>query len=535
MTEITGRSISGFGRGAPTRHARYVVTALTACTGATLHLGRNVPTDTVTVGASADYAAGVNGRLEEATSTSFQPADWQYRFFDVHPDPSALDDLHAQHILIQLIDGGAVPWKSNSQQPSDWDFTELDAIVQHVLAVGDGSPELQVAVAPRVALNQDGSINLPMFAKYCEYLVRYYNGGGFDWGGKHFASSSAQPIRWWGIFNEYNVHQLTDGQYVQLYDAVVPAMRAVDSTIKLSAFEFTDFNYSMDGDPTTHLPTFLAAVTEPVDVVSVHFYSTSHYTDPDAKVFDTVRQFAVDLAYFRQQLSKRPDAAVWVTQNNVNSDYPLIDGTSANNRDQRFVPDTRGTSAFFASWRPYVFSLLGKAGNRALYHWEYTAGHCSVNTSNCQALDPPTDTDTQNGEVNFVTGKKYLSYWVDYWLARMFPVTPASPGPEILQLNRPPTESSGVEVLATRDGAGAVVVMMVNRAVRDAGDRDGHGEPRGVFIDVSALGPFSSASEVTVDENTDLTNGPIPVPISVAQKFPVTLGGYGVVFLKLTP
>lgn len=529
--------MTGIG-GTPSRHARYVVAALTACTGATLHLGHNVPAITVTVGASADYAAGVNGRLEEAMATSFQPADWQYPFFELHPDPSALDDLHSQHVLIQLIDGGAVPWKSNSQppQPSDWDFTELDAIVQHVLAAGDRSPELQIAVAPKVAISTiDGSINLPLFAQYCVYLVRYYNGGGFDWGGKHFASPSAKSIPWWGIFNEYNVHKLTDGQYAQLYHAVVPPMLAVDSTIKLSAFEFTDFSYSMDGDPTAHLPTFLATVTDQVDVVSVHFYSTSYYTDPDTKVFDTVRQFAVDLGYFRLQLAKRPETQVWVTQNNVNSDYPLIDGKSANNRDQPFVPDTRGTSAFFAAWRPYVFSQLGKAGNRALYHWEYTAGHCSVSTSNCMALEPPTDTDTQNGEVNFISGKKYLSYWVDYWLARMFPVTSVSPGPEILQLNRGPTDSSNVEVLATRDVAGAVVVMVVNRAVHDPTDRDGHGEPQTILIDVSALGPFSTASELNIDASTDLFHGPTPVPIPVAQRFPVTLGGYGVVFLKLTP
>ena len=46
-----------------------------------------------------------------------------------------------------------------------------------------------------------------------------------------------------------------------------------------------------------------------------------------------------------------------------------------------------------------MFSQLGKAGNQALYHWDY-------------------DADRQFGEVDYTSGAKYLSYWVDYWLGR---------------------------------------------------------------------------------------------------------------------
>lgn len=61
-----------------------------------------------------------------------------------------------------------------------------------------------------------------------------------------------------------------------------------------------------------------------------------------------------------------------MTENNVNADYDAGNGISACN-GTLFVTDLRGSSAFFAAWRPYVFSQLGKAGIRALYHWDYGA------------------------------------------------------------------------------------------------------------------------------------------------------------------
>ena len=96
-------------------------------------------------------------------------------------------------------------------------------------------------------------------------------------------------------------------------------------------------------------------------------------------------RFVSDVQYFRQEFATRPDlgdVAVWVTENNVNADYDSGNGYSACNPTQKFVTDQRGTSAFFAAWRPYAFSQLGKAGNQAIYHWDYPA-------------------DAQFGEVNY--------------------------------------------------------------------------------------------------------------------------------------
>ena len=71
--------------------------------------------------------------------------------------------------------------------------------------------------------------------------MRYYNTGGFTWGGQHFQSPSSNPITWWAIFNEPNLNGLTAAQYVQLYNTLVPAMLAVDPTLKFSALELSDY------------------------------------------------------------------------------------------------------------------------------------------------------------------------------------------------------------------------------------------------------------------------------------------------------
>ena len=476
----------------------------------------------VAVADSVATNQGVNGTLQQFMSTSFQPAQWDYQFFMNFPSVAPLNALEPQHIRLQGI-SQAVPMVANSnpEQATDWDFTILDAVVQPVLSAGDHSPEFQIAVAPAFMNDANGQFdmsNLNEFVAYSANLVRYYNTGGFTWGGQLFKSPSTYKITWWGIFNEYNINGLTAADYVQLYNAVVPAMLAVDPTIKFSALELSDFD-SGDGDPRNNLPTFVAApgaggVNAQVNIVSTHFYSSCDQTDPDTQLFGTIPGFVNDVRYFYQELQTRADLAaapVWVTENNVNADYDAGNGMSACNPGQTFVTDDRGTSAFFAAWRPYVFSQLGKAGNQALYHWDY-------------------DADQQFGEVDFNSGNIYLSYWVDQTLGQMFPSAAA---PSILALTA--TDTSTVEVLATKNSDGSVVVMVADRAVHAPSDNNGTGDPRTVVVDVSALGKFSSAQTLTLDANTNIATGPAAVAVSTAPQMTMTLGGYGVTFLTLTP
>jgi hypothetical protein len=481
------------------------------------------------VGSATDTAMGVNGVLKQFMSTSFQVAEWDGDYFG-GANASALEStmtaMGPQHIRLQTVSQG-VAMSTNTGTAADWDFAIMDQTVQPVLASGDHSPEFQIATAPAWMCFSNGQLDVTNhvkdFAAYAANLVRYYNKGGFDWGGTHFQSPSNYPIAWWGIFNEPNGNGITADQYVTIYNTVVPAMLAVDPTIKLSAVEYSDYGLGTGdgGDPMTYLPTFLApansgGVNTQVNIVSTHFYSSCDQTDTDQDLMNTPPQFAANVSYFYKELQTRPDLAnvpVWVTENNVNADYEGANGMSTCNPNQLFVDDHRGTSAFFAAWRPYVFSQLGKVGNQALYHWAYEG-------------------DQQYGEVD-PSGNTYLSYWVDQALAHLYPSTPASPGPDILELSA--TDSTTVETLATKNADGSVTVMLDDHAVASPTDNNGSGAARTVIVDVSSLGNFSSASLLSINAASSASSAPVAASVTPAARMTVSMAGYGVAWLVLKP
>lgn len=478
----------------------------------------NPPSDTVTIGKS------VTGPFKVAMSTAFQPAEWDYTLFQTYPGLSAtLGNLQPQHIRLQGISQG-IPQGAADSASTAWDFSILDAITQPVLSVGDRSPEFQIAKAPPFMYANDDSsdsfqdLTFQQFAGYAQNLVQYYDTGGFAANGQTYVSPSYpnDAITWWGIYNEPNINNsLTPQQYVAMYNTLVPEMQSIDSKLKFAAVELADFQSQVQG----WIPTFVSGATAQVDALATHFYSTCDQTTPDATVFasvakDTSFNFVSDVQLIYSLMAANPALAkvpVWVTENNVNADYDAGNGMSACNPGQTFVTDDRGSSAFFAAWRPYVFSQLGKAGVQALYHWDFGA-------------------DPQFGEINATTGQTQLSYWVDYWLQRTFP---SPPGASLLQYTD--TDSDELETLPVLNGDGSVVVMVANHAVNAQNDNNGPGAPRSVLLDLSALGTFSSGSLLTLDASTSPLTGPAPSSVTPGAQMTISFGGYGVALLTLKP
>ncbi len=484
------------------------------------------------VSPDVDLTLGVNGKLDQFMATSFQIAQWTGDIFGSGTTAIArkqeLHDLGALHNRLQVI-AGAMPMVSNTGTAADWDFTLLNTTAQPVIDAGpDHSPEFQIGTAPAWMCDSNGhlivSAHAKDFAAYAANLVRYYNKGGFDWGGTHFQSPTPFPITWWGIFNEYNLNGLTASEYLTLYNTTVPAMLAVDPAIKISALELSDFGLATGdaGDPMIALPTFLGTssangVNTQVDVLSTHFYGSCNQSDSDAQIFSQDPHYADNVRYINNaHADNRPDLSstqVWVTENNVNADFDDGTGHSTCNPGQAFVTDTRGTTAYFAAWRPYVFSQLGKAGNRALYQWDYSG-------------------DKQYGEVDG-SSTRYLSYWVDQALAANFPSSLPGSAPDILSIDA--TDTSTIETLATRATDGSVRIMIVNRAVHSAADNNGTGDPRTVVVELTDFTWIKSATLLTIDASTSAATGPKPVSAAPGSRFPITLNGYGVAILTLKP
>jgi hypothetical protein len=484
---------------------------------------------TVTVEIVAKVANGVNtsqglsGQFAEFMSTGFQPSTYDNPYFVTFPSTSNLAALNSEHIRIQTVQN-TTPWITNStsQQASDWSFTAMDQTVQPVLATGDKSPIFQVAAAPLFLCDTSGhfiftTTNLQLLSSYAQNLVRYYNTGGFTWGGKHFQSSSPNHITWWAIFNEPNLNNVTAAQYVQLYNTLVPAMLSVDPTLKFVALELSDYT----GQPQAYVPQLVlpaasGGISAQINAISTHFYGSCNQTTTDAATFAKVAQFAADIGYFRKELQTRSDLAnvpVWVTENNVNSDYNLPTGYSNCNPNQLFVSDARGTNAFFTAWRPFVFSQLGKAGNQALYHFLYEGS-------------------LQYGEVSNTTNATTLAYWTDYWLQRVFPWDGSSTGSTIL--NSSTTEPTpSIEFLAVENADNSVSLMVSDIAPAASADDNGAGSPRTVLIDISAMGNFSTANQINLNATTSAATGPTMSSITPSSTLQVTLPGYGTSFFVL--
>ena len=482
------------------------------------------------VGSAVDSTQGVNGRLQEAMSTSFQPASWSDGFFVQFPSATTpLANLLPHHIRLQALERD-IPETSAGV----WDFAYLDDVVNPVMSVTDHSPEFQIAKAPAYMYDAAGNFLDPSFDTFAAYaadLVRYYNtpAGILDATSCNKSPCVSTPpngvgrVDYWGIYNEPNINdEFNDSaqnpqgpqNYVNMYNVVVPRMQAVDPTLKFVAVELADFG----SEASNYIPTFVQNVNQRVDVLATHFYGTCNQQTTDQELFDSIAQFVPHIQYLYSQLQTKPALAsvpVWMTENNVNADYDAGGGISACNGTP-FVLDQRGSSAYFAAWRPTAFSMFGKVRLQALYHWDFAA-------------------DAQFGEVNSSNAALQLSYWVDYWLGQYFPSNPdvTPTGADILQLGV--SEDSSVETLAVRNGDGSVVVMIADHAVQTSTDNNGPGDPRVVGIDLSALGTFSSASLLTIDKNTDVANGPTAAPVTPAAQMTIQLGGYGVAFLKLIP
>jgi hypothetical protein len=479
----------------------------------------------LTVANATDTTLGISGNLRQFMSTGFQPSIYNNAFFVSFPSTASLAALKPEHIRLQTGQT-SIPWVANSspQQASDWSFTAEQQTVQPILSTGDNSPIYQIKSAPAFLNDSSGhfifnTANLQLLTTYAQNLVRFYNTGGFDWGGKHFQSASSNHITWWAIFNEPNLNNVTAAQYVQMYNTLVPAMLSVDPTLKFVGLELSDYK----GQPALYLPQMVApsasgGIAAQMDAIATHFYGTCNQSTTDTSVFASVAQFASDTAYFRTELKTRSDLAnvpVWITENNVNSDYQLTNGYSNCTPTQLFVSDPRGTDGFFTAWRPFVFSQLGKAGSQSLYHFLYEGSN-------------------QYGEVLNTTGASTLAYWTDYWLERSFPWDGVSSGSLLLKsTTTEPTPS--IEVLVARNADNSVSVMISNHAVASALDDDGAGAPRTVLLDVSALGAFTSATQTSLNGSTSAAAGPSSVAITPSSVMTLTFAGYGTTFLQLKP
>src|SRR5438270_13541441 len=175
------------------------ISGFIGCGGGTMAV---VPPPPSVVNATVTVSNTPTSAFDVAMSTSFQPAEWDYTFFQTSASAKEmlLGKLQPRHIRLQGISEG-VPQGSAGTTSTSWDFTKLDGITQPVLGVGDHSPEFQIAKAPPfMYVNNDSSstfsdLTFQQFAGYAKNLVQYYDTGGITDSGWTAHVSPAYPAQ----------------------------------------------------------------------------------------------------------------------------------------------------------------------------------------------------------------------------------------------------------------------------------------------------------------------------------------------------
>jgi len=401
-----------------------------------------------------------------------------------------------------------------------------------VLTVGDKSVSFVLTQGPPWMNDANGDLlpeHFQDFAKFAAQMVKYFNTttGFTDSKGVRHVHTPFTPITYWSILEGPDLYNLTPTEYAQVYDEAVQAMQAAGSLVPL---KFVAGELSGGTDPDDYFPQFLAAESAPVDVLTAQQYSVCGWFYSDDTVMQGVPYwfgtFAQHLARIVATTPKLKNAVAWETENNVDADFGI--GNGQGQCSDPFELDLRGTSPFFAGWRPYVFSQWAQAGSHMLAHSDFNQ-------------DPILT--RMYGEVTYGGDQPYISYWVDYYLQRYFPycapdepATCTAKGSSFLTWSTSePAAAQTVEIMATRSEDGSVVVMAADHAVNSPSDNNGPGAPRIVVLDLSQLGTFASATRLTIDANTNLTTGPVAVRVVPAPQMTLNMGGYGVTFLKLMP
>jgi hypothetical protein len=322
-------------------------------------------------------------------------------------------------------------------------------------------------------------------------------------------------------------------EYRKMWDVVVPAMKAVDPSIKVvgptiagptslaQSDVITTAVTSGPGDRSylssaDFVPVLMSNPTNPPDIVSVHGYGGSGgSSDSDAVMLTGAGLgLGIDGLLSRYQTGVQPyvgSTPVWQTE--------------ANDQAAWFnTTDFRGQTQFDSAWLGSFFArtCTTMPAVRAGFQYEWlNGGTWSLIGSSA----PPSTCPAQPACTMIASGRPLLPYWTLYDLNRLIP-----PGSKLLSVSDIPT---GLDIIAvaTPPAYTKIEVLVINRLV---GATPGLGTPTTVGI---ALGSATSKAtqEWLVDQNTDLVKGPSAQQLGAVSNVTLNLNGYAVAIVEFAP
>ena len=408
--------------------------------------------------------------------------------------------------------GGPGPMLPAGKVKGSWDFSSLDQVVNDITAAG-ARPLLTISYAPEWMWNcATGAIADPSFAPFGDYMARlvgYYNKGSFiAEDGRTIANPKgvANRITYWELWNEPDLWTLgcppggnpniSVAQYVVMWNAAVPKMLAVDSTIK---FVGPTTANAVTGHNPDYLPALMSGAQRKPDVVSFHGYGGWMNSQSDQFMFDGPGAGLANIVSGLAQVKAwAPGIPVWITEINVSAESGAD-------------PARRPFNGYGAAWGASAFERLAKGGADRIFQYQF-AHPAGANLSLVDAF----------------SGQALLPYWRDYYLSRYFP-----PGTTLLSSS---SSLGGVEVLAGRaPGSSNVHVLIANRQLDPGTTVGGAGLPATVQVSVQGLGTVTKVTELRLDNSTSAASGPVATTLGASGNVSVSFPGYGASLLEFVP
>lgn len=403
---------------------------------------------------------------------------------------------------------------------NQWSFAALDTLVNDETSIGQ-EPVMNIKFAPDwmwtcttpQAAGDVRDKTFKTFADYMARLVSYYNKGSMTTETGQVITNPAgtkNRITYWELWNEPDLNNetpcapadglgLSPSEYLTMWNAVAPAMLAVDPTLKFigPATAGGQFGSGTGGANNDYITQLMQSGNPKPYALSFHGYGywDNSVTDNTMFVGDGTPGIngGIDdiVAAAHDVHASYPGVPIWITEVNVNAAW----GND---------PRGRPWGPFAAAWWGTAFVDLVPE-NMALIH-QYDVS-----------------SQEQFGLISDQDGTTRLPYWIVKTLNAAFPVNSTR-----LQMSSP---DPSLKVMAARRPDGKISILVVDKRVDSANPSGGVGLPADVNVGLDATP--TSVTLQQIDSSTSASTGPATVNMTPSQTLSLHFPGYGLAVLTV--
>ncbi len=402
---------------------------------------------------------------------------------------------------------------------NQWSFAALDRLVNDETSIGQQivmnvkfAPDWMWTCAQYQGNGDVADKTFKTFAAYMARLVSYYNKGSMTTEAGQVITNPAgtkNKVTYWELWNEPDLSNetpcnppdgmaLTPSEYLTMWNAVAPAMLAVDSSLKFIGPATAGGQFGSEtGANNDYITTLMQSGSPKPYALSFHGYGYWDNSVSDNTMFvgdgtpgvnggiDDIVTAAKDVH------STYPSMPIWITEVNVNADW----GND---------PHGRPWGPFSAAWWGTAFADLVPQNMALIHQYDISS-------------------QEQFGLISDQNGTTRLPYWVVKTLNAAFPVNSTR-----LQVSSPDTN---IKLLAARRPDGKISILVVNKRV-DSGSPSG-GVGLAADVNVSLDAAPSSVSLQQIDSSTSATAGPATTTLTPSQTISLHFPGYGLAVLTV--